>query len=107
MKKIVFALLAVFALALTSCEGTKVSILDIDASQLDNTVPKCWEFEYKHVIKELRGEKMYLWCTEYQIVTDLQKDVRGFRTKYNKKADATYKEVYAADKESCDCKNDF
>lgn len=106
MKKIVFALLAVFALALTSCEGTKVSILDIDASQLDNTVYKCWAFEYQH-LKYLRGSTMYMWCTEYQLVTDLQKDVRAFRAEYNEKVNATYKAVDAQDEESCECKNDF
>ena len=106
MKKIVFALLAVFALALTSCEGTKVSILDIDASQLDNTVPKCWAFEYQNV-EIMRGITTYIWCTEYQIVSELQQFCIEYEKQFHKKANATYKAVDAHDEESCECKNDF
>jgi hypothetical protein len=70
MKKILFAIFAVAALALTSCEGTKVSILDIDASQLDNTEYKCWKWTVKK--SGFMDGTVYVWDTEYNVVVVLQ-----------------------------------
>lgn len=41
MKKILFAIFAVAALALTSCEGNKMDIMSLDVTKLDNTEFKC------------------------------------------------------------------
>lgn len=41
MKKILFAIFAMFALALTSCEKLGNNIMDVDVNTLDNTTPKC------------------------------------------------------------------
>ena len=106
MKKILFAIVAVVAFALTSCEGTKVNILDIDVTTLDNTESKCWAFEYQNV-DLMRGITTYIWCTEYQIVSELQQFCVEYQKTYNKKVNATYKAVAANDKETCECKNDF
>ena len=48
MKKIVFAIFAVAALALTSCEGNKMDIMSLDVTKLDNTEFKCWKWTIKN-----------------------------------------------------------
>ena len=96
MKKILFAIFAVAALALTSCEGKGVNVMDIDASKLDNTTPKCW----KYTIKEFK-ETSYIWCTERELVELFQS--------YNKSGysglTVHYKEASATDKEACESRN--
>ena len=103
MKKIVFALLAVFALALTSCEGTKVSILDIDASQLDNTEYKCWKWTVKK--SGFMDGTVYVWDTEYNVVVVLQQAYKTAQLNHRKPI-MSYEATSDTDKESCECKND-
>jgi coenzyme F420-reducing hydrogenase gamma subunit len=82
MKKILFAIFAVAALALTSCEGTKVSILDIDASQLDNTEYKCWKWTVKK--SGFMDGTVYVWDTEYNVVVVLQKAYKTAQLNHRK-----------------------
>ena len=48
MKKILFTIFAVAALALTSCENKGLDIMSLDASKLDNTTFKCWKWTVKN-----------------------------------------------------------
>jgi hypothetical protein len=104
MKKILFAIFAVAALALTSCEGTKVSILDIDASQLDNTEYKCWKWTVKK--SGFMDGTVYVWDTEYNVVVVLQEAYKTAQLNHRKPI-ITYEATLDSDKESCECKNDF
>jgi hypothetical protein len=104
MKKILFAIFAVAALALTSCEGTKVSILDIDASQLDNTEYKCWKWTVKK--SGFMDGTVYVWDTEYNVVVVLQEAYKTAQLNHRKPI-ITYEATSDSDKESCECKNDF
>jgi hypothetical protein len=103
MKKILFAIFAVAALALTSCEGTKVSILDIDASQLDNTEYKCWKWTVKK--SGFMDGTVYVWDTEYNVVVVLQEAYKTAQLNHRKPI-ITY-EATSDSEENCECKNDF
>lgn len=96
MKKIFFAIFALAALALTSCEKKGVNVMDVDASKLDGTTAKCW----KYTIKEFQ-ETSYVWCTEKELVELFQS--------YNNngaKLTVNYEEATAADPDACDSRND-
>lgn len=44
MKKILFAIFAVAALALTGCEKKGIDIMSLEPNEFDNTEFKCWKF---------------------------------------------------------------
>lgn len=70
MKKIIFALFALAAITLTSCENKMFNIMELDASNLDNTTEYCW-----HAIQtDMYGvEKVYyIWATEQGLIKHLQ-----------------------------------
>lgn len=66
MKKCIFAVVAVMALLLTSCEK---NVKNIDPSQLDNTVNRCWKITFS---KFGVSASTYMWCTERECVEALQ-----------------------------------
>ena len=95
MKKFLFALVCVAALALTSCGGGNDPTLK-DLSTCDNTVERCYE-----LICTAGGvtESTYIWCTEWVIVYTLQESQKlvGNLGKYS------YKEAPSAKtEEACD-----
>ena len=99
MKKILFAIFAMFALALTSCEKLGNNIMDVDVNTLDNTTPKCWMYH----IKEFK-ETSYIWCTERELVELFQSyNARGSSNKLT----VTYEESPADDKDACEAKNNI
>ena len=44
MKKIQLALMCAVVAVLFACKPDGVSVKDMDATKLDNTTPKCWEY---------------------------------------------------------------
>ena len=77
MKKILFAIFAMFALALTSCEKSGNNIMDIDVNTLDNTTPKCWVYH----IEEFK-ETSYIWCSNvFRKSKENQKKIRSINCK--------------------------
>lgn len=101
MKKILFAIFAVAALALTSCEKKGADIMSLDATKLDNTEYTCWKFTVENA-GVLNGT-MYSWDTEANLVRVLQE---LYKTSGNK-AVITYNRTPADDKEGCEAMNDF
>jgi hypothetical protein len=104
MKKIFFAIFAVAALALTSCEGNKVDIMSLDVTQLNNTDFKCWKWTVKN--SGFMDGTVYVWDTEANVVTVLQQAYKTSQLNHRKPI-ITYEATADADKESCECKNDF
>jgi hypothetical protein len=104
MKKILFAIFAVAALALTSCEGNKVDIMSLDVTQLNNTDFKCWKWTVKN--SGFMDGTVYVWDTEANVVTVLQQAYKTSQLNHRKPI-ITYEATADADKESCECKNDF
>ena len=100
MKKILFAIFALAALALTSCEA-KLNIMDIDVNKLDNTEFKCWKYTVKH--SRFCDGTIYVWDTEYNLVVVLQ---AIYKTSGNK-AVITYGPTPDDDKNGFESKNDF
>jgi len=103
MKKILFAIFAVAALALTSCENG-MDIMSLDASKLDNTTMKCWKWTVKN--SGFMDGTVYVWDTEANVVVVLQEVYKTSQLN-NRKPILTYEATSDADKESCECKNDF
>ena len=103
MKKILFAIFAVAALALTSCEGTKVDIMSLDVTKLDNTEFKCWKWTVKN--SGFMDGTVYVWDTEANVVTMLQQTYKTAELNH-RKAIISYEATADSDKESCECKND-
>lgn len=101
MKKILFAIFAVTALALTSCENKRLDIMSIDASKLDNTEYACWKFTIKNA--GLLNGTMYAWDTEANVVRTLQ---AAYISSGNK-AIVSYGRTPADDKNGCESKNSF
>ena len=104
MKKILFAIFAVAALALSSCEGNKVDIMSLDVTQLNNTDFKCWKWTVKN--SGFMDGTVYVWDTEANVVTVLQQAYKTSQLNHRKPI-ITYEATADADKESCECKNDF
>ena len=104
MKKILFAIFAVAALALTSCEGNKMDIMSLDVTKLDNTEFKCWKWTVKN--SGFMDGTVYVWDTEYNVVLVLQQAYKTAQLNHRKPI-ITYEATADSDKESCECKNDF
>lgn len=96
MKKILFAMLAVVALALVGCEKKGMDIMSLDASKLDNETYKCWKFTIENA--GLLNGTMYAWDTEHNVVLILQE---AYKASGNK-AIVNYQETPADDKEGCE-----
>ena len=104
MKKILFAIFAVAALALTSCEGNKMDIMSLDVTKLDNTEVKCWKWTVKN--SGFMDGTVYVWDTEANVVTVLQATYKTAQLNHRKPI-ISYEATSDSDKESCECKNDF
>ena len=104
MKKILFAIFAVVALTLTSCEGNKMDIMSLDVTKLDNTEFKCWKWTVKN--SGFMDGTVYVWDTEYNVVLVLQQAYKTAQLNHRKPI-ITYEATADSDKESCECKNDF
>ena len=104
MKKILFAIFAVAALALTSCEGNKMDIMSLDVTKLDNTEFKCWKWTVKN--SGFMDGTVYVWDTEANVVTVLQATYKTAQLNHRKPI-MSYEATSDTDKESCECKNDF
>ena len=104
MKKILFAIFAVAALALTSCEGNKMDIMSLDVTKLDNTEFKCWKWTVKN--SGFMDGTVYVWDTEANVVIVLQATYKTAQLNHRKPI-ITYEATSDTDKESCECKNDF
>ena len=104
MKKILFAIFAVAALALTSCEGNKMDIMSLDVTKLDNTEFKCWKWTVKN--SGFMDGTCYVWDTEANVVTVLQATYKTAQLNHRKPI-MSYEATSDTDKESCECKNDF
>ena len=104
MKKILFAIFAVVALALTSCENKGLDIMSLDASKLDNTEFKCWKWTVKN--SGFMDGTVYVWDTEYNVVVVLQQAYKTAQLNHRKPI-MSYEATSDTDKESCECKNDF
>ena len=101
MKKILFAIFAVAALALTGCEKKGIDIMSLKPNEFDNTKFKCWKFTIENA-GNFNGT-MYAWDTEYELIRTLQEIYK----QSGNKAIITYEATPADDKEGCESKNDF
>ena len=102
MKKILFAIFAVAALALTGCEKKGgLDIMSLDPNAFDNTEFKCWKFTIENA-GVLNGT-MYAWDTEYNLICTLQATYK----QSGNKAIINYEQTPADDEEGCESKNDF
>jgi hypothetical protein len=99
MKKIFYAIFAVAMLALASCEGKNVDIMDLDPSQFDNSEYKCWMYTVKNSDINYTA---YVWETEAGLVKMLQLQSQVLI----RKPKITYQETSADDKNGCDSKNE-
>ena len=104
MKKILFAIFAVAALALTSCEGNKMDIMSLDVTKLDNTEFKCWKWTVKN--SGFMDGTVYVWDTEHNVVVVLQQAYKTAQLNHRKPI-MSYEATSDTDKESCECKNDI
>ena len=104
MKKILFAIFAVAALALTSCEGNKMDIMSLDVTKLDNTEFKCWKWTVKN--SGFMDGTVYVWDTEHNVVTVLQATYKTAQLNHRKPI-ISYEATSDTDMESCEFKNDF
>ena len=102
MKKILFAIFAVAALALTSCEGNKMDIMSLDVTKLDNTEFKCWKWTVKN--SGFMDGTVYVWDTEHNVVTVLQATYKTAQLNHRKPI-ISYEATSDTDKESCECKD--
>lgn len=100
MKKILFAIFAIAALALTSCEN-KLDIMSLDASKLDNTEFACWKMTIKNA--GLLNGTSYAWDTETNVVLTLQ----SVFVSSGNKAVVKYEKTPADDAEGCNAKNNW
>ena len=103
MKKILFAIFALAALALTSFEGNKMDIMSLDVTKLDNTEFKCWKWTVKN--SGFMDGTVYVWDTEYNVVVVLQQAYKTAQLNHRKPI-MSYEATSDTDKESCECKND-
>ena len=102
MKKILFAIFAVAAFALTGCEKKGgLDIMSLDPNAFDNTEFKCWKFTIENA--GVLDGTMYAWDTEYNLICTLQATYK----QSGNKAIINYEQTPADDKEGCESKNDF
>ncbi|MGN0235329.1 MAG: hypothetical protein ACI4BD_03295 [Paludibacteraceae bacterium] len=81
-----------------------VSVKDIDATKLDNTIAKCWG--YTLIYSDGRKTDGYLWGTENAVVVKLQTIIKTAQyTMANEPQDITYWADGTTDEESCLSKN--
>ena len=104
MKKILFAFIAVAALALTGCEKKGLDIMSLDVTKLDNTEFKCWKCTVKNA--GILDGTVYVWDTEANVVTVLQATYKTAQLNHYKPI-ISYEATSDSDKEGCECKNDF
>ncbi|MGM9825360.1 MAG: hypothetical protein ACI3Z8_02860 [Paludibacteraceae bacterium] len=104
MKKVLFALVCLCALVLTSCEK---DVMSIDASKLDNTVEKCWMYTVRVSIAGVSATATdnFIWCTERVAVETMQTAVKGFEATGAKVSCSYRQEKGASDAETCLGKN--
>jgi hypothetical protein len=103
MKKILFTIFAVAALALTSCENKGLDIMSLDASKLDNTTFKCWKWTVKN--SGFMDGTVYVWDTEANVVVVLQEVYKT--SQLNKRKPIITYEATSDDTDNCECQNDF
>lgn len=102
MKKILFAIFAVAALALTGCEKKGgIDIMSLDPNAFDNTEFKCWKFTVEN--GGVLDGTMYAWDTESNIIRTLQEVYK----QSGNKAIVNYESTPDDDKDGCESKNDF
>ena len=104
MKKILFAIFAVAALAMTSCENKGMDIMSLDVTKLDNTTLKCWKYTVKN--SGFVDGTLYAWDTEANVVKVLQ-ELHKLCKLNNCTPILSYEATADADEESCKCKNEF
>ena len=104
MKKIQLALMCAVVAVLFACKPNGVSVMDMDATKLDNTTEKCWA--YTIVYSDGQTTEAYLWGTEQEIVLYLQIVIKNAEyTAANEPKDITYQADGTKDKQSCMDKN--
>jgi hypothetical protein len=102
MKKILFAIFAVAAFALTGCEKKGgLDIMSLDPNAFDNTEFKCWKFTVEN--GGVLDGTMYAWDTEHNLIRTLQEVYK----QSGNKAIVNYELTPADDKDGCESKNDF
>ena len=102
MKKILLAIFAVAALALTGCEKKGgLDIMSLDPNAFDNTEFKCWKFTVEN--GGVLDGTMYAWDTESNIIRTLQEVYK----QSGNKAIVSYEQTPDDDKDGCESKNDF
>ena len=102
MKKILFAIFAVAAFALTGCEKKGgLDIMSLDPNAFDNTEFKCWKFTIEN--GGVLDGTMYAWDTEHNLIRTLQEVYK----QSGNKAIVYYEPTPADDKDGCESKNDF
>ena len=102
MKKILFAIFAVAAFALTGCEKKGgLDIMSLDPNAFDNTEFKCWKFTVEN--GGVLDGTLYAWDTEHNLIRTLQEVYK----QSGNKAIVSYEPTPADDKEGCESKNDF
>ena len=106
MKKILFAIFAVAALAMTSCENKGMDIMSLDPSQLNNTDLKCWKYTVKNAGKVMDDCVIYAWDTEANVVKVLQELYKLCKLNHRTPI-LTYEATTDTDMESCECKNEL
>ena len=106
MKKILFAIFAVAALAMTSCENKGMDIMSLDASQLNNTDLKCWKYTVKNAGRVMDDCVIYAWDTEANVVKVLQELYKLCKLNHRTPI-LTYEATTDTDMETCECKNDL
>ena len=104
MKKILFAIFAVAALALTGCEKKGLDIMSLDVTKLNNTDFKCWKWTVKN--SGFMDGTVYVWDTEANVVTVLQATYKTAQLNHRKPI-ISYEATADADKEGCECKTYF
>ena len=102
MKKILFAIFAVAALALTGCEKKDgLDIMSLDPNNYSKTEFKCWKFTVEN--GGVLDGVMYAWDTEYNLICTLQ----AIYKQSGNKAIVNYEPTPADDKEGCEAQNGF
>lgn len=98
MKKLFLAFACLAAVVMTSC---KKDVMSVDASKLDNTVKKCWEYTVTTTAGSASAsETSFVWCTERECVTIMQEAIK-FVQIAGVKVKGSYKEASAKTDESC------
>lgn len=107
MKKIQIALMCTFMTLLFACQPQNgVSVLDIDATKLDNTTAKCWA--YTLIYSDGKKTDGFMWGTEQETVIKLQTIIQNAQlTMANEPQDITYRADGTKDEQSCMNKNKF